>query len=113
MQKNLGSYHIPCNVLPFTQADRLTYQPIVKKSGNREYTSESIRKQRKYDEISKNINADKKQIHETELDSMTEKDTESLLAIIYIDGNNMGSKVKKTTEGLTQKVFRRNEPRLC
>lgn len=101
MQKNLGSYHIPCNVLPFTQADRLTYQPIVKKSGGREYTSESIRKQRKYDEIFQNTNAGKKQIHETELDSMTEKGTESLLAIIYIDGNNMGSKVKKTTEGLT------------
>lgn len=101
MQKNLGSYHIPCNVLPFTQVDRLTYQPIVKKSGGKEYTSESIRKQRKYDEIFKNVKADKKQIHENELDSMTEKGTESLLAIIYIDGNNMGSKVKETTKDLT------------
>jgi hypothetical protein len=30
-QKNLGTYYTPCNVLPFTQVDRRTYQPIVKK----------------------------------------------------------------------------------
>lgn len=101
MQKNLGSYHIPCNVLPFTQVDRLTYQPIVEKAAGREYTSESIRKKHKYDEISQKSKTDKKQILENEFDAMTEKGTESLLAIIYIDGNNMGSKVKKVTENVT------------
>lgn len=97
MQKNLGSYHIPCNVLPFTQVDRLTYQPIVEKSSGKEYTSESIRKKRKYEEVSKKSKTDSKQILENEFDAMTEKGTESLLAIIYIDGNNMGKKVKEIT----------------
>lgn len=100
MQKNLGSYHLPCNVLPITQVDKLTYQPIVKKSSGKEYTSESLLKKRKYDEISKNNNADKKEILQNEFDAMTNKGTESLLAIIYIDGNNMGSKVKKATENV-------------
>lgn len=97
MQKNLGSYHIPCNVLPFTQVDRLTYQPIVEKSSGKEYTSESIRKKCKYEEVSKKSKTDSKQILENEFDAMTEKGTESLLAIIYIDGNNMGRKVKEIT----------------
>lgn len=97
MQKNLGSYHIPCNVLPFTQVDRITYQPIVEKSSDKEYTSESIRKKRKYEEVSKKSKTDSKQILENEFDAMTEKGTESLLAIIYIDGNNMCKKVKEIT----------------
>lgn len=101
MQKNLGSYHIPCNVLPFTQVDRLTYQPIVKKMSGKEYTAESIRKQNKYNEIKKNTKSDNREIHQNEFDEMTEKGNESLLAIIYIDGNNMGSKVKKVTEKVT------------
>ncbi|MGN0607604.1 MAG: Cas10/Cmr2 second palm domain-containing protein [Oscillospiraceae bacterium] len=100
MQKNLGSYHIPCNVLPFTQVDRLTYQPIVEKTSGKEYTSESIRKQRKYEEVSKKSKTESKKILENEFDAMTEKGTESLLAIIYIDGNNMGKKVKETTENV-------------
>lgn len=101
MQKNLGAYHVPCNVLPFTQIDRLTFQPIIKKTDDKEYTSESIRKKRKYDEISKKTKSERAMILENEFDAMTEKGTESLLAIIYIDGNNMGSKVKKVTENVT------------
>lgn len=101
MQKNLGAYHVPCNVLPFTQVDRLTFQPIIKKTDDKEYTSESIRKKRKYDEISKKTKSERAMILENEFDAMTEKGTESLLAIIYIDGNNMGSKVKKVTENVT------------
>lgn len=99
MQKNLGSYHVPCNVLPFTQIDRSTFQAIVKKdtSHKKEYTSESIRKKRKYDEISEKLSSDRIEIMENEFDKMTEKGTESLLAIIYIDGNNMGKKVKEAT----------------
>lgn len=101
MQKNLGSYHIPCNVLPFTQVDRLTYQPIVEKISEKEYTSESIRKKRKYDEISQKSKSSEKRILENEFDAMTEKGKESLLAIIYIDGNNMGRKVKEVTTKVT------------
>lgn len=93
-QKNLGAYYTPCNVLPFTLVDRRTYQPIVRKSGNKkQYTSESLRKQEKFDSLTK----DDSGIQIMDLDSMTDKGTDSILAVIYIDGNNMGAKVKDAT----------------
>lgn len=97
VQKNLGSYHTPCNVLPFTQVDRLTYLPIVKKSGGRQYSTESLKKKEKYNALPK----PQEQILEYEFDNMVDKGNESLLAIIYIDGNNMGKKLKKATTGRT------------
>lgn len=94
MQKNLGSYHTPCNVLPFTQVDRLTHQPIVKKKNkNIQYTTESLKKSDKFNSIYIN-----ESIIEKEFDKMVDKGNDSLLAIIYIDGNNMGNKVKQITE---------------
>lgn len=98
LQKNLGSYHTPCNVLPFTQVDRLTYQPVVKKDKQNEtmHTTESQRKLEKYEE---KRNTDS--IIETEFDKIVDKGEESLLAIIYIDGNNMGKKVKDSTANVT------------
>ena len=99
--KNTGSYYVPCNILPFTQVDRLTFQPIVKKTGSgssrRQFTAESLRKQMTYDALLPEDN----QIIEKEFDNMVDKGTESLLAIIYIDGNNMGEKLKNRTHGLT------------
>lgn len=95
LQKNIGSYHTPCNTLPFTQVDRLTYQPIVKKEKDSQYTTESLKKLEKYDSQDKK----KSIIVETEFDKMvSKKGEESLLAIIYIDGNNMGRKIKEITE---------------
>lgn len=97
LKKNLGVYQAPCNVLPFTQVDRITYQPIVKKDGKnkKQYTTESLRKQEAYD----NKKEDDFEIIEKEFDKMVDKGTESLLAIIYIDGNNMGEKLKNKTNG--------------
>ena len=94
-QKNLGAYHVPCNVLPFTLVDRLTYQPVVRKTAHHQYTTERLRKQEKYDrDIVPHLSDEN---HALELDSMTDKGTDSILAIIYIDGNNMGAKVKAAT----------------
>lgn len=94
-QKNLGSYYTPCNALPFTLVDRLTYQPIVKKTKHHQYTTERLRKQEKYEkDIQRRPNDEN---HVLELDSMTDKGKDSILAIIYIDGNNMGAKVKAAT----------------
>lgn len=92
-QKNLGSYHTPCNVLPFTQVDRLTYQPIVEKKDDIQYTTESLKKADKFNSICIN-----ESVIEKEFDKMVDKGNESLLAIIYIDGNNMGNKIKQITE---------------
>jgi len=89
-QKNLGTYYTPCNVLPFTQVDRRTYQPIVKKTNKHQYTTESLRKKEKFDSL-KDDNG------ELNLESMREKGEDSILAVIYIDGNNMGAKVKAAT----------------
>ncbi len=97
VQKNLGAYHTPCSVLPFTQVDRLTYQPIVEKLGDKQYTTESKKKLDAYHrkEVTKS------DLFQKSFDDMTDKGNESILAIIYIDGNNMGKKVKDATEGKT------------
>lgn len=96
LQKNLGPYHIPVNVLPFTEVDRNTYQPIVKK-GSGQYTAEALKKKEKYDSVKKLRTEDKSDIIAYEFDDMTDKGNDSLLAVIYIDGNNMGAKVMKAT----------------
>lgn len=96
LRKNIGSYHTPCNTLPFIQVDRLTYQPIIEKSDNHQYTMESKRKLKKYEDGTKDDGI----IVETEFDKMVSgKGEESLLAIIYIDGNNMGDKIREITKG--------------
>lgn len=100
-KKNLGSYYSACNVLPFTLTDRLTHQPIVSKDkeSEQQYTAESKLKMEKYKEL---YDTDKKALEieaviETEFDAMVDKGNESLLAIIYIDGNSMGEKLKALT----------------
>lgn len=97
LQKNTGAFYTPCNVLPFTQVDRVSFQAIVKKDkkNQKQYTTESKNKQKKYDSIPENKNS----VFEKEFDKFVDKGTESLLAVIYIDGNNMGEKVKNVTQG--------------
>ncbi|MGN0643066.1 MAG: hypothetical protein ACI4JJ_07950 [Huintestinicola sp.] len=97
-RKNLGNYFSPCNVLPFTLTDT-SYQPVVKevnKGGSKvRYTSESLRKAAEFERIAEKDKASA--VFENEFDKMTDKGIESLLAVIYIDGNNMGAKVKDAT----------------
>ncbi len=102
LQKNLGAYHTPCNVLPITQVDRVTYQPIVKKEKDRQYTTESEKKMKAYHILFKEKAVTKSEMFKEMFDDMTDKGNDSILAIIYIDGNNMGSKVKAITEGKTE-----------
>ena len=101
VQKNLGAYHTPCNVLPFTQVDRLTYQPIVEKKDNKQYTTESQKKLDAYQRLFQKKEVTKSDLFQKSFDDMTDKGNDSTLAIIYIDGNNMGKKVKDATDGKT------------
>lgn len=101
-QKNQGSFLVPNNVLPFTQIDRLTYMPIVekakkdknddkdKKDEKREYTMESRLKFKK----------GSLRGGQTDLGNMIVFDKKSILAVIYIDGNNMGAKLKNVTKNI-------------
>ena len=105
-RKNLGTDSVPCNVLPFTQLDRVTWMPVLKKKASSRkngmphmYTHEAICKRDAYENICKKWeHFDQVE----ELDRMvTEKGKESLLAIIYIDGNAMGKKLKTLTDGIS------------
>ena len=103
LQKNLGAYHTPCSVLPFTQVDRLTYQPIIDKKDDKQYTTESLKKLDAYKDIFKGKSEIFREVIASGLfketfDDMTDKGNDSILAIIYIDGNNMGQKVKDATD---------------
>ena len=100
LKKNTGNVTIPYSVFPFTQVDRETFMPITNKdTQNKEsHTTESELKQSKFEEIYKKERANNSQKSELYLDDITtEKGRESLLAIIYIDGNAMGERLKKAT----------------
>lgn len=96
---------LPTQVLPFTQVDYSTSMPLYKKqtitrvkaNGSRKVSRESYAKYDKYWELEK-VQAD--EFGEKILDKLvTEKGDESLLAIVYIDGNNMGAKVSECLGG--------------
>lgn len=90
--KSTGSVSLPCNVLPITQTDGVTYMPVTEKSEGRSFSRESVLKTKAFEKLS-----DKGEIY---LDKLTpDKGTESLIAVIYADGNAMGKKVKSCTEG--------------
>lgn len=90
--KSTGNVSLPCNVLPITQVDGVTYLPIAEKKNEKSLSAESKLKLKAFDELS-----DKSEIY---LDKLTpDKGTESLIAVIYADGNAMGKKVKNCTEG--------------
>lgn len=96
IKKNTGNVTLPYSVFPFTQIDRETFMPIVTKDkyNQKSLSKESCLKQKKYS------NGDPNEKGELRLDEIVkEKGTESLLAIIYIDGNAMGEKLKNATEG--------------
>ena len=96
INKSTGSINVPCSVLPFTQVDMRTYMPIVEKcQENGEELSlscENKHKREQFESDRKKIDPKKEEIYLDEL--TTEKGKESLLAIIYIDGNNMGAKLR-------------------
>lgn len=81
---------LPCNVTPFTQISPSGHMPIAYTHYNgidKELSQESYLKLEKYREIKDNRTA--------QLDkAVFKKGEDSLLAIVYIDGNNMGVKLK-------------------
>ena len=99
-QKDMGTFSVPTSVLPITQTDSTTFLPIAeKKRLHGEYvdmTLESIHKNEMYDgnsgsELSTGV-----------LDSLVlQKGEDSMLAVIYIDGNDMGSKLTACTGNMT------------
>ena len=82
-------------VLPFTLLDRNTGLPVAEKrhvhGETMELSAESACKLNKYETLASGFSS-----NEEELDRIvTEKGKESLLAVIYIDGNNMGARVRE------------------
>lgn len=98
------SVTIPFAALPFTQVDRKTSFPLVGTEefyGDKEQVSaESQAKLRKY-KAWKNSKKEDKEKDELILDELVEeKGVSSLLAIIHIDGNNMGAMFQTALNGL-------------
>ncbi len=95
--KATGSVSTPCSVLPITQVDNVTYMPIVKKTtidGQPVSLSmESVLKLKAFENIK-----DKGEKFLDDISGKENKGTESLIAVIYVDGNAMGKKVKGCTE---------------
>lgn len=81
--------------VPFVQADYISSMPLAKRvpegvDRNNKITAEAYAKYEKFFAV-----ADKEKIDEKILDELVqEKGKESLLAVIYIDGNNMGAMVQ-------------------
>lgn len=93
INKNVCSIAAPCSVLPFTQVDMQTYMPIVEKNKymQESLSRESVCKLESYEETDRNDKLSAVYLD----DLVADKGRESLLAIIYIDGNNMGAKLMR------------------
>lgn len=99
LKKNTDPVCSPRNVLPFTQTDPTTYMPIVKKTDDKgrpvSLTRESVRKLAAFDNEAESRGGSEKYLD----DIVYDRGRESLLAVIYIDGNNMGAKLKNNLNG--------------
>lgn len=99
----------PVNTLPIVQTDYRTSLPLAElqyigdgRVGREEKVSlESKKKYEKYSQIEKNGKEDRQIQGSRLLDELvTKRGEESLLAVIYIDGNNMGAQVEKCLNNL-------------
>lgn len=95
--KKLGMHSVFCNVLPFTQTDRISFMPLSATDGKgTKITAEAKLKRKAYDLFF----AQSDELGSEHLNSLVEeKGKDSILAVIYIDGNDMGNKIKNCTEG--------------
>lgn len=81
----------PVNTLPFVQMDEVTSLPLTKYNENtrKKVSTEAEAK------LAKHLDVYNEKYGEKDLDKLvTRKGEESLLAVVYIDGNNMGAKVQ-------------------
>lgn len=90
----------PVNTLPVVQVDYHDSMPLSVRQktagGDRKVSYESGQKYKKYEEIMRGNKRDSVIEGDRLLDELvTRKGEESLLAVIYIDGNNMGAQVEK------------------
>ena len=91
---------LPCNVTPFTQTGFTAHMPIAYRQYNgidRELSRESFLKLQKYREIQDKSTSQLDQ-------AVRKKGEDSLLAIVYIDGNNMGEKLKACLDGCSDNI---------
>ena len=93
------SFVSPCGTLPIVQVDYSTSQPLVAvNEHNEKLSKESLAKYKKFKQFIKESKGSESPLTEVEFDKMVEeRGKESLLAVIYADGNNMGAKVAKVT----------------
>lgn len=81
----------PVNTLPFVQVDEVTSLPLTNYNENtrKKVSTEAEAK------LAKHLDVYNEKYGEKDLDKLvTRKGEESLLAVVYIDGNNMGAKVQ-------------------
>lgn len=97
----------PCNTLPFVKMNRNTWQPIVNKKKTlsdkkiAELTAESAAKYAEEKRLKNSGSKDDALKNIKFLDELvTRKGEESLLAIVYADGNNMGKKIGVLLKGI-------------
>ncbi len=100
IEKNQGTFSLPCSVLPITLVDRNTFQPVCEKKYIRgELKERTLEARHKRDAYHLYFDGTDKS-HTEDLDSIvSEKGKNSMLAVIYIDGNDMGSKIRECTKG--------------
>ncbi len=96
--KRMGNTGTPCNVLPYTLVSRATYQPIV---GVRSVEGDLIELTREAQKKLDAFEAKARDDRDWELEGKfvdklgTKKGTDSLIAVLYFDGNSIGERVKR------------------
>ena len=101
INENKESNIAPWSTLPIVQVDRRTSMPLVGKlhteNAMEKLSKESIAKIEKYHQEAKERQSE---FDEKQIDMLVRKKGEdSLLAIVYIDGNNMGAQVQQCIKG--------------
>lgn len=106
-KKRTGTLEAPCNVLPFTQVDAVTFQPIVRRvyrGGDRqELSREAVCKVGAFEQKARSEGDEWRERGKYIDDIGTMKDDDSLIAVVYFDGNSIGEKLKEqggTVEGM-------------
>lgn len=99
--QNEETFIRPVNVMPFVQVEKETSLPLSDLNkfeldeNKKKVSREGIAKHKKYKEVVKN------EYGEKILDNLVYcKGEDSLLSVIFIDGNNMGAKVQQCLQGM-------------
>ena len=107
--KRIGDANVPTNVLPYTLVSRSTFQPICKRESyegdHHELSREEVckegafRRKVKEDEacVARAVAWEDQGKYIDDLG--TEKGRDSLIAVMYFDGNSIGERVKSVLEG--------------